>query len=124
MAVVSLFGHDPAAAARAQAGRWGEADRLLQAILEAGDLVGHDAAGRVVIQLAVGPRDFERRMAFGADAAESEGGGDDEPHDCPPMSACWFWEGGSRFIGPADVDLCRRSGSVGRCAPLAPSRRL
>jgi hypothetical protein len=103
--VVSLFGRVPAAAGRAQAARWGEADRLLQAILEGGDLVGQDAAGRVVIELAVGPRDFERLMAFGAEAAESEDGGDDEPDECVPMSACWFWEGGARFFGAADGDL-------------------
>jgi hypothetical protein len=33
----------------------GEADRLLYTILEARNLVGHDAAGRIVVQLAVEP---------------------------------------------------------------------
>jgi hypothetical protein len=67
-----------------------EADRLLRTIFEAGDLVGRDDAGRMVIQLAVKPRDFDRLMAFGADAVEAEDGGDDEPYDCLPMSPCWF----------------------------------
>ena len=53
--------------------------------------MGHDAAGRVVMQPAVERADFERLMAFGADAAESKDGGDAEPCDCPPMSACGFW---------------------------------
>jgi hypothetical protein len=77
-----------------------EADRLLQTILEAGDLVGRGAAGRMVIQLAAERADFERLMAFGSDAAESEDGFDDEPYDCLPMSPCWFWEGAAfPFIG-------------------------
>ena len=30
-------------------------------------------------------------MAFGADAAEREDGGDDEPsYQVPPVHACWF----------------------------------
>ena len=76
-----------------------EADRLLQAILEAGDIVGKDAAGRLVIQLAVERADFERLMAFAADAVECEDGGDDEPYECQPMSPCWFWEAGPKFLG-------------------------
>jgi hypothetical protein len=76
-----------------------EADRLLQTILEAGDVVGRDPAGRVVIQLAVPRRDFERLMAFGTDAAECEDGGDAEPYECSPMSACWFWEAAPGFCG-------------------------
>jgi hypothetical protein len=71
-----------------------EAERLLQTILEAGDIVGRDAAGRMVIQLAVKRADFERLMAFGADAVECEDGGDDEPYECLPMSPRWFWEAG------------------------------
>jgi hypothetical protein len=66
-----------------------EADLLLQKILEAGDVVGRDAAGRTVIQLAMEPEDFLRLMAFGADAAESECD-DGEPNDVPPVSACWL----------------------------------
>jgi hypothetical protein len=71
-----------------------EAERLLQTILEAGDIVGRDPAGRMVIQLAVERRDFDRLMAFGADAVECEDGSDDEPYECLPMSPCWFWEAG------------------------------
>jgi hypothetical protein len=55
-----------------------EAERLLQTILEAGDIVGRDAAGRMVIQIAVERADFERLMAFGA-ADLSRGGSDNEP---------------------------------------------
>jgi hypothetical protein len=110
MSVVSIFGHDAEAEARAllkvaaqgnqqAAQAIGEADRFLQMILEAGDLVGRDATGRMVIQLALAPRDFDRLMAFGADAVEAEDGGDDEPYQCLPMSPCWFREGAPRFFG-------------------------
>jgi hypothetical protein len=116
MSVVSIFGHDAEAEARAlRVAAWrnqqtaqamGEADRLLHNILEGGDFVGRDDAGRMVIQLAIEPRDFEQMMAFGADAVESEDGGDDEPYACSPMSACWFWEGGATFFGrPPDQVL-------------------
>ena len=98
-----------------------EADRLLQAILEAGDIVGKDAAGRMVIQLAVERADFERLMAFGADAAESEDGGDDEPYACAPMSPCWFWDDGATFFGrPTDQVLDSLPPKrLGRVAPIA-----
>jgi hypothetical protein len=124
MSVVLLYGHDPAAATRAQAARASEADRLLQVILEAGDLVGRDGAGRMVIQLAVARADFERLMAFGADAVECDDGGDDEPYDCPPMSPCWFWDGGSKFCAPAPDDLVppkriRRTMRAARAVALA-----
>ena len=56
-----------------------EARELLRHILETGDIVGRDRAGRTVIQLAVDRRTLDRLMAFGADAAEGEDGGDDEP---------------------------------------------
>jgi hypothetical protein len=122
MSVVSIFGHDAEAEARAllKVSAWrnqqtaqavSEADRLLQTILEAGDLVGRDDAGRMVIQLAVEPRDFDRLMAFGADAVEAEDGGDDEPYQCSPMSACWFWDAvddlsgaGERLGTPAESE--------------------
>jgi hypothetical protein len=35
----------------------------------------------------------------GADDVEAEDGGDDEPYDCLPLSACWFWEAGPTFLG-------------------------
>jgi len=43
-----------------------------------------DAAGRMVIQLAVEPRDFGRLMAHAADAVKLEDGGDDEPYEGLP----------------------------------------
>jgi hypothetical protein len=55
--------------------------------------------GGWVIQLAVERRDFERLMAFRANAVECEDGGDDEPYECLPMSPCWFREGGPKFFG-------------------------
>ena len=70
-----------------------EANLLLHNILEGGDIVGRDAAGRIVIQVAVDRRDFEL-LTFGAVEVESGCGGDDEPYECAPMSPCWFWEAG------------------------------
>src|SRR5690606_28504483 len=61
-----------------------EAERLLRDILEHGDIVGRDAAGRTIIQLALEGPAFERLMVFGADAVEAEDGGDDEPYAVPP----------------------------------------
>lgn len=76
-----------------------EADRLLHNILEAGDIVGRDHAGRIVIQVAVDRCDFEQLMAFGAVEVESEDGGDAEPYEVPPMSPCWFYEAATAFTG-------------------------
>ena len=56
-----------------------EADQLLRDILDRGDITGRDASGRIVIELAVDRATFERLMAFGAELAEAEDGGDDEP---------------------------------------------
>jgi hypothetical protein len=67
-----------------------EAGELLRLILETGDLVGRDRAGRTVIQLAVDRRTLGRLMAFGADDAEREDGGDNEPYEVPPVHACWL----------------------------------
>jgi hypothetical protein len=79
-----------------------EAGRLLHNILEGGDIVGRDAAGRVVIQVAVDQRDFELLMS--AVEVESECGGDNEPYECTPMSPCWFWEAG-RVMGLTGLPL-------------------
>ena len=68
----------------------GEAEELLRQILESGDVVGRDGAGRNVIQLALEDTEMDRLMAFGADTAEREDGGDDEPYEVPPVHACWF----------------------------------
>jgi hypothetical protein len=67
-----------------------EAEQLLREILEHGDIIGRDAANQTIIQLPVDQPTLDRLMAFGADAAESEDGGDDEPYEGPPMHACWF----------------------------------
>ena len=67
-----------------------QAEQLLRQILENGDVVGRDGAGRIVIQLALGDTELERLMVFGADAVECEDGGDDEPYEAPPVHACWF----------------------------------
>ena len=68
----------------------GEAEELLRRILENGHLVGRDGAGRNVLQLALDDADMDELMVFGADAAERENGGDDEPYEVPPVHACWF----------------------------------
>jgi len=67
-----------------------EARALLHHILEHGDIVGRDAAGRTIIQLAVDDWALEQLMAFDPGAVELEGGGDDEPdaeeeEDGPPV---------------------------------------
>ena len=81
-----------------------EAEQLLRDILEHGDIIGRDAANQTIIQLAVDQTTLDRLMAFGADAAESEDGGDDEPYEGPPMHACWF--------GAATTRPARRSGLI------------
>jgi hypothetical protein len=67
-----------------------EARALLHHLLEHGDIVGRDAEGRTIIQLAVGDWALEKLMAFDPDAAELEDGGNDEPdaddeEDGPPV---------------------------------------
>jgi hypothetical protein len=56
-----------------------EARALLHHLLEHGDVVGRDAAGRTIIQMAVDDWAMERLLSFDADAAELEDGGDNEP---------------------------------------------
>ena len=57
---------------------------LLHHLLEHGDIVGRDTAGRTIIQLAVDDRVLETLMTFDADAAELEPEPDDE-EDGPPV---------------------------------------
>jgi hypothetical protein len=76
-----------------------EADRLLHNIIEGGDIVGRDDAGRMVIMLAIEPRDFEKLLTFGAVEVESEDEGDYELSEATPMSPCWAWEAGRAFTG-------------------------
>ena len=56
-----------------------EARALLHHLLEYGDILGKDTAGRTVIQVAADDWVLERLMTFDAEAAELEDGGDGEP---------------------------------------------
>ena len=58
-----------------------EARALLHHVLEHGDVMGRDSAGRTIIQLAVDRWVLEKLMGFDADAVEREDGGDAEPDD-------------------------------------------
>jgi len=58
-----------------------EARALLHHLLEHGDVVGRDRAGRTIIQLAVETWVLDKLMGFDADAVEREDGGDAEPDD-------------------------------------------
>ncbi len=58
-----------------------EARALLQHLLEHGDVVGTDTAGRTIIQLAVDDWTLEKLTTFDADGAELEDEGDGEPDD-------------------------------------------
>jgi hypothetical protein len=65
---------DPAAQARA----------LLHHLLEAGDIIGRDAAGRAVIQLAADDWLLERLLTFDAGSQDLEDG-DDAEDDGPAV---------------------------------------
>jgi hypothetical protein len=56
-----------------------EARALLHHLLEHGDVVGRDPAGRTVIQLALDDWVYEKLMTFDTEATELEDGGDGEP---------------------------------------------
>jgi hypothetical protein len=56
-----------------------EARALLHHVLEQGDVVGRDRAGRTIIQLAVDDLVLDKLMGSDADAAEGEDGGEAEP---------------------------------------------
>jgi hypothetical protein len=67
-----------------------ETRALLHHILEHGDIVGVDAAGRMIIELALDDGVLEKLMTFDAEAAELEEGSDAEPdaddeEDGPPV---------------------------------------
>jgi hypothetical protein len=67
-----------------------EARVLLHHLLEHGDILGRDTAGRIVIQLAVDDWAMEQLLTFDADAADLEDGGHAEPdaddeEDGPPV---------------------------------------
>jgi hypothetical protein len=56
---------------------------LLHALLEASDVIGRDAAGRIVIQLAVGDWLLEQLLTFDGGAENLENGDDAEPNNGP-----------------------------------------
>jgi hypothetical protein len=61
-----------------------EARTLLHHLLEHGDIVGRDTAGRTIIQLAVDEYVLQTLMTLDADAAELEPEPDEEA-DGPPV---------------------------------------
>jgi hypothetical protein len=68
-----------------------EARALLHDLLEHGDIVGRDTAGRTIIQLAVDDWILEKLATLDADAAELEDGADaeadpDVEEDGPPLT--------------------------------------
>ena len=65
-----------------------EADQFLLEILEHGDIIGRDAAGRTVIALAGDDAALDALLSFGAEMAESED--DEEPSEVPPVHPCWL----------------------------------
>ena len=109
MSVVSIFGRNVEVQAPASLPpEMGEAGWLLHSLLEGGDLVGRDDAGRMVVVLAIEPAirsaDGLRRRC-----RRERGRRRYEPDDCSPMSACWFYEGGARSSGALPI---RRSTSA------------
>jgi hypothetical protein len=60
-----------------------QARALLHHLLEHGDIVGRDAAGRTIVQLAVDDRVLERLLIFDADVAELEPEPDEEEDGSP-----------------------------------------
>ncbi len=60
-----------------------EARALLHHLLEHGDVMGRDTAGRTIIQLAVDDWALERLLTFDAEAAELEPEPDDEEDGAP-----------------------------------------
>ena len=88
-----------------------EARALLHHLLEHGDVVGRDSAGRTVIKLAVDGWVLEKLMAFDADAAELEDQGDDEPDADDEVDGA-----------PVAVELAR-PGVVRRRRAMVPSFR-
>jgi hypothetical protein len=54
---------------------------LLHHLLESGDIIGRDEAGRAVIQLTADDWLLEQLMTFDAGAEDLEDGGDREPDD-------------------------------------------
>jgi len=63
-----------------------QARALLHALLEGGDVIGRDAAGRTVIQLAVGDWLLEQLLAFDGGAEDLEDSSDAEPSERQVLS--------------------------------------
>jgi hypothetical protein len=60
-----------------------EAPAVLHHLLEHGDIVGRDTAGRTVIQLTVDVWTLERLMTFDAETADLKDGGTASPMTMP-----------------------------------------
>jgi hypothetical protein len=63
-----------------------QARALLHRLLEAGDVIGRDATGRTVIQLAADDWLLEQLLTFDGGSEDLEDGGDAEPDDCRVLS--------------------------------------
>lgn len=75
-----------------------EARALLHHLIEYGDVVGRDIAGRTIIQLAVDDWGLEKLLTFDADAVELEDERDGEPdaddeEDGPSVLLEWSGQG-------------------------------
>ena len=62
-----------------------QARMLLHRLLDAGDVIGRDVAGRTVIQVAADDWLFEQLMVFDGATEDLEDGGDAEP-ECQILS--------------------------------------
>ena len=89
---------DPGAQARA----------LLHHLLETGDIVGRDTAGRAVIQLAADDWLLERLLTFDAGTEDHEDGGDAEDDDPAVVSFIGCPPDGSTAASVMDVIAARR----------------
>jgi hypothetical protein len=63
-----------------------QARALLHHLLHAGDIIGRDAAGRTVIQLAAADWLLDQLMTFDASAEDLEDGGDAEDDGAAVLS--------------------------------------
>ena len=63
-----------------------QARTLLRHLLEAGDVIGRDAAGRTVIQVAADDWLLEQLLTFDGGSHDLEDAGNDEPDECRVLS--------------------------------------
>ena len=87
-----------------------QARALLRHLLDAGDIVGRDEAGRTVIQLAADDWLLDQLMTFDAGAEDVEDGGDAEDDGPAVLSLAGC---GKRW--PNGVDLVGLLGTATRC---------